>query len=250
MVIDLEISHPSDGGGWRVVSLRVERVDPEHLAASGGGGMDVDPAETGPRLLTRASEVLRRYLERYLDAVNAYDEAERNWQDAEEEDGETMELRAERAVLAFGEQLRDLRAIDLQMKPLDAGEMDVDGAREERVLWDQLDDLHDFVRYVTRFLPVYDAETSSGQHQDWISANQRSYRRSVPFHGKHSSRTRSVGSSDPTQPPPRPSLPDQTRTQAGRCRSTSRYRSARASLDPNPRRASQQGKRRWTNCWA
>lgn len=149
MVIDVEISHPSDGDGWRVVSLRVERVDPEHLTATGEEGMDVDPVETGPRLLSRASDVLKRYLERYLDAVNAYDKVERDWENFpdDDEEGETMELQAERAVLAFGDQLRDLRAIDLQMKPLDVqGEMGTqDAPGEERVLWDHLDELHDFI---------------------------------------------------------------------------------------------------------
>ncbi|KAJ9094335.1 hypothetical protein QFC20_006903 [Naganishia adeliensis] len=147
MVIDVEIAHPSDGKGWRVVSLRVERVDPEHLA-TGAGGMDVD----SPRLLSGASGVLQRSLGRYLDAVNAYDEAERRWRlsaSSEEEgegEGETLELKAERAVIAFGAELRDLRAIDLQMKPLDASEMDVDGAStEDKVLWDQLDELHAFI---------------------------------------------------------------------------------------------------------
>lgn len=146
MVIDVEIAHPSDGKGWRVASLRVERVDPEHLAT--GAGMDGD----GPRLLSGASGVLQRSLGRYLDAVNAYDEAERRWRpsasssEEEEGEGETLELKAERVVIAFGAELRDLRAIDLQMKPLDASEMAVDGAStEDKVLWDQLDELHAFI---------------------------------------------------------------------------------------------------------
>lgn len=147
MVIDVEILHPGDGRGWHVVSLRVERVDPEHLTSGTGTGMDVDPGP--PRLLGGASRVLQRALEGYLDSVNAYDEAERRWRDSpseEGEGGETLELEAERAVLAFGAELRDLRAIDLQMKPLDAGEMVVDGSSGEKVLWDQLDELHAFIR--------------------------------------------------------------------------------------------------------
>lgn len=166
MVIDVEITHPATSGaistGWKVRSLRVERVDPEHVASAGGsgaGGMDVDlpPAVVegaGTRLLHAQSRVLEEYLGRYLDAVNAYDESERRWEaGAEDEtgDGETLELVAERAVLAFGEQLLDLRGIDLKMKPLDgvettATDVDMEAGRAEVVLWDQLDELHALIQ--------------------------------------------------------------------------------------------------------
>lgn len=158
MVIDVEIAHPSTSAstGWRVQSLRVERVDPEHVASVGGMDVDLPPTSTegaGTRLLQAQSRVLEDYLQRYLDAVNAYDEAERRWEAGEEEtvEGETRELGAERAVLAFGEQLRDLRAVDLKMKPLDGmgfsgAEVDMEAGRGQVVLWDQLDELHELIQ--------------------------------------------------------------------------------------------------------
>jgi hypothetical protein len=149
MVIDVEIAHPSatTGTGWKVMSLRVERVDPEHLANAGGMDVDLPPTVDGAgRLLHAQSRVLEQFLQRYLDAVNTYDESERRWKAGEEEtlEGETLELVAERAVLAFGEQLLDLRAIDLKMKPLDdvGAVADVDMDSGEVGLWDQLDELH------------------------------------------------------------------------------------------------------------
>lgn len=219
MVIDIEIAHPcsapaseSDGDagtkgrgkgkGWTVNSLRVERVDPEHLhlpstAEAGVDGMDVDPspllsaamdvaapgdAIPGTRLLETQSLVLEHYLQKYLDAVNNYNEAERQWNtyhetfrpDLDEGDEESLELQAERAVLAFGDQLADLRGIDLKMQPLDAllgdttamtdsntlvggttrmdGDVDMD-KKEEKVaqgdqviLWDQLNEIHSLIK--------------------------------------------------------------------------------------------------------
>lgn len=157
MVIDVEVAHPSSSAssGWRVQSLRVERVDPEHVASVGGMDVDLPPASaegTGTRLLQAQSRVLEEYLQQYLDSVNAYDEAERRWTAGEEEtiEGETRELAAERTVLAFGEQLRDLRAIDLKMKPLDdmaaGADVDMEAGRGEVVLWDQLDELHTLIQ--------------------------------------------------------------------------------------------------------
>lgn len=138
MVIDVEIAHPSPGEGWRLVSLRVERVDPEHLA-QGEGGMDVDPPPAAARLLPAPSRVLQRYLETYLSAVNDLSASTDDADDTAADAGETLELTAERAVLAFGTQLRALRAIDLQMTPLDGTAPSVLSAAGE-TLWDQLDE--------------------------------------------------------------------------------------------------------------
>lgn len=197
------------GKGWTVNSLRVERVDPEHLnlasttGTGGEGGMnDVDNlppllssvnagdaglapsggAMPGTRLLEPQSLVLEQYLQKYLDAVNRYNDSERHWrmyhetlqQDDDDEDEESLELQAERAILAFGDQLADLRAVDLKMQPLDApveaaaaameqrsqvggpGQADVDvdvdmdavkpAEGDDVVLWDQLNEIHSLLK--------------------------------------------------------------------------------------------------------
>ncbi|KAJ9091854.1 hypothetical protein QFC21_007052 [Naganishia friedmannii] len=203
MVIDIEVAHPSPaatrsldpkegarGKGWTVNSLRVERVDPEHLApATGGDGMDVDlppaassaadlpfgseAATPGTRLLEEQSLVLKHYLQKYFDAVNLYDDAERHWHTYHEtlqpDDEESLQLQAERAILAFGDELADLRGIDLRMQPLNAllgatatmttengpsvgdasrinTDVDMDGVKsaagDQVILWDQLNEIH------------------------------------------------------------------------------------------------------------
>ncbi|KAJ9105076.1 hypothetical protein QFC19_003708 [Naganishia cerealis] len=204
MVIDIEIAHPCTAKqpneqetGWMVNSLRVERVDPEHLnPTTAGEGMDVDhpPSTTndlitgggalpGTRLLEEQSQVLRHYLQRYLDAVNLYNDTERYWHthhatlhsnDEAEDTGESLELRAERAAIVFSDQLANLRAIDLKMQPLDAllgattdvpsvsnaiqTDVNMDAAkpngRDQVVLWDQLNDIHSLLKASVAFLSV------------------------------------------------------------------------------------------------
>ncbi|KAJ9121446.1 hypothetical protein QFC24_004784 [Naganishia onofrii] len=195
------------GKGWTANSLRVERVDPEHLnlasttGTGGEGGMnDVDnlppllsstaagdaglassgSAIPGTRVLEAQSLVLEQYLQKYLDAVNRYNDSERHWhmyhetlqQEDDDEDEESLELQAERAILAFGDQLADLRAVDLKMQPLDAPveaaaaaaaamdkisrqadvavDVDMDAVKpaegDDVVLWDQLNEIHSLLK--------------------------------------------------------------------------------------------------------
>ncbi|KAJ9115951.1 hypothetical protein QFC22_005094 [Naganishia vaughanmartiniae] len=202
MVIDIEVAHPSPavgrGNGWTVNSLRVERVDPEHLAVTTAGeGTDVDlpPADDaylnstsggavpGTRFLQKQSLVLKHYLQKYLDAVNRYNDSERRWYTYHEtlhpDDEESLELQAERAILAFGDQLANLRAIDLKMQPLDAllgaaatdsrpaqrsdsgqvdADVDMDGGKvtkgDQVILWDQLNEIHSLLKTSDSYLSI------------------------------------------------------------------------------------------------